>query len=680
MCDTSNVIYGHHVLTRNKYCVCILYNTESFFENSLERENAPLKDFTCSVEHSKQTRIKTNMCVSTTETSITAILSMFMERGEFSGHCYQPFVNHRDLDVALFLHEHLNDKGLLQRPMLESHLVDEPAESFGLITPITFFPYEVRNDSDGVAIRSHGTLVGRRGSTRVQCNSFLNGRTAYHISGEAFSRTLELFGYKWVTCDGTIRDESVPPTVDELMEFLELFRDHGLRTKEGFVCFLSAFGLDRFYQYNDGVDVWYNIRYLSEVMRALTPFRLAVVDGQHRAVLMALFACGYFYPSNEAILDGSMSLPEALGERSADFDWGGAQVWRQAKICIGFAVDAEGRVIDDLNASQEVLRKYGAVLTDAQAQSITFSWVQLYRDLIGILERAENNLPFENKSSGKRLGFDFWSRSDDKPIDTGPGKKATKLKQRAICSNWYIYEQRLTSVFTEFVKYTEENKTAAAFLFDHPLQKDVSSSWKAATRLMFVQNGKLLVATDRRSTDAITMVLNLLKILAFEPDLYQKLRLATEVPDVQVPQHRDDVMKYISGFRSPWWLQTFVLGTAKANHEIFLAKLLTERKILETLRAQSPLTRETKDLLAQEEPDFTCLGVTIPLDIAEMKSTKIGIKHTRGVTLMTKIQYAFSQTIILDILETVGRYGYGPDLIEMGMKPDECENYTWYLR
>ena len=667
-------LYCHHHLNCKIYNVCIFYIPESFFEIDLERESGALKEFKCITNYSKQMVTKTNMCVSTTETSITAILTMFMERGEYSGHCYQPSVNHRELDVALFLHEHLNDKGVMQRSMVHSHLVDEPDESFGLITPISFCPYEVRNDSGGVAIRSHGSLIGREGTSDagVQSTSFLNGRTAYHISGKAFSRTLALFGHKWVAPDGTSRDESVPPTIDELMEFLELFRGHGLSTKERFVSFLRAFDLERIYEYNAGVGVWYNIRYLSEVMRALTPFRLSVIDGQHRAVLMALFTCGYFNPSNEVILDGSTTLADALGDRSGGLGWDDAQVWCQTKTCIGFAVDEEGVIVDDLSASQAVLRKYGEVLTKAQAQSITFSWVQLYRDLIGILGRAENNLPFDHASGAKRLGFDFWSQSAEKP-PSAKGKKGT------VSSNWYIYEQRLASVFDELVKYTEDNKTAAAFLFDHPLQKDVSSSWKEATRGLFTSGGKLLILTDRRCTDAINMVLNLLKLFAFEPDLYQKLRLITEIPDVLFAQHRDDVMTYTSGFRSPWWLQTFILGTAKANQEIFLAKLLTERKILEALRART-ITAELSKLLAQDNPDFACLDVRIPLDIGLMKASKLGIKHQRGVTLMSKIMYAFSQTIILDILETIGRYGYAPDLLTLGMAPDDCQNYTWYLK
>ena len=216
-------------------------------------------------------------------------------------------------------------------------------------------------------------------------------------------------------------------------------------------------------------------------MRALTPFPLTVIDGQHRAVLMVLFTCGYFFPSNEFILDGSVSLSEAPGARSGDFSRGDAQVWRQTKTCIGFAVNVEGCVIDDLNVSQAVLKRYGEVLTSAQAHSITFSWVQLYRDLNGVFQRAENNLPFHDKSPGKRLGFDFWSRSAEHPLDDevrldGKQKPGRKKKPHLTCSNWYIYEQRLRSVFEELVKYTKQNKTTAAFLFDNPLQKDVSSS------------------------------------------------------------------------------------------------------------------------------------------------------------------------------------------------------------
>ena len=50
---------------------------------------------------------------------------------------------------------------------------------------------------------------------------------------------------------------------------------------------------------------------------------------------------------------------------------------------------------------------------------------------------------------------------------------------------------------------------------------------------MFVSDGEFL-ATDRHSTDALGMILNFLRIFAFEPDLYQKLCLLPEIPDVQV--------------------------------------------------------------------------------------------------------------------------------------------------
>ena len=643
---------------------------ESLFGLGLEGGDASVKEFKCSVECSKRTVAKTSMCVSQTETSVTAILAMFMERGSFSGHCYQPFLNHRELDVALLLHEHQNDKGVMQRPMIESHLVDEPEESFGLITPITFCPYEVRNDSGGLVLRSHGSLIGHVSSEHdVQCASVLSGRTAYHVSGRAFARTLSLLGYRWVASDGAVRDESVPPTIDELMEFIHLFKGHGLQNKDSFITFLRAFRLERVYEYNEAVDLWYNIRYLSEILRALTPFRLAVVDGQHRAVLMVLFTCGYFKPTNELILDGCMPLSKALGDRPGDFSWDRAQVWRQTKIAIGYAVDEGGGILDDLRAGQAVLRKYGKVLTDAQAQSVTFNWVQLYRDLIPLLQQAQNQLHFDPASDARRLGFGYWSQSAERQT----------LKRGSVGNNWYIYEQRLTSVFDAFVRYIKGNKSVASLLFRSKQQKDVASSWENASRSTFTGSGKMFGLNDRKSTDELKMVLNLLKLFALEPDLYQKIRLITEVPDVQVAQNRDDVLDFTSGFRSPWWIQTFVMGTTKANHEVFLAKLLCERKILEDLRKQ-PITPMLTELLAEQDPDFGFLEVTLPRAIANVKAYKMRINNTRGVALMSKILYAFHQTIVLDILETIGRYGYDPDLTQLGMPADGCKNYTWYLK
>ena len=184
---------------------------------------------------------------------------------------------------------------------------------------------------------------------------------------------------------------------------------------------------------------------------------------------------------------------------------------------------------------------------------------------------------------------------------------------------------------------------------------------------------------DRDSTDEIMMVLNLLKLFALEPDLYQKIRLIAEIPDVHVPQHRDNVLDFTSGFRSPWWIQTFVMGTTKVNYEVFLAKLICERKILEGLRKQS-ITPVLTKLLAEQDPDFGFLDTSLPRGIANVKASKMEMNHTRGVALMSKIGYAFHQTIVLDILETIGHYGYDPDLTKLGMPAGGCKNYTWYLK
>ena len=63
-----------------------------------------------------------------------------------------------------------------------------------------------------------------------------------------------------------------------------------------------------------------------------------------------------------------------------------------------------------------------------------------------------------------------------------------------------------------------------------------------------------------------------------------------------------------------------------------------------------------------------------------MKASKLRIQHTRGVAITSRIQFAFFQTIVLGILEAIGHYGYSLDLLQVGMKPSECKNYTWYLK
>ena len=258
-----------------------------------------------------------------------SILSLFVARGSGTGHCYQPNINYRNIDISYLNCSHTDSTAKKTiRPMVMSHVDKQKGsgDSFDLLAPISLLPYEVHKEEPGLELTTHCCLniPSENGYSTLGYGS-LGHSNAVLPTAQCFAETLAFFGYEWIDISGnkveTIDSSTPPPTLREIIGFASLFNSHSLKTKTDFRRFLKEFGLDALYLFDDKQSLVDNVWMFSQLMRECVSLRFGVFDGQHRMVLMTLFVTGFFEISNCMFL-----------ERGKDFDavFGAGCAWNSA--------------------------------------------------------------------------------------------------------------------------------------------------------------------------------------------------------------------------------------------------------------------------------------------------------------------------------------------------------------
>ena len=138
-----------------------------------------------------------------------ALICLLSERGQVSGHCYQPRVNHRALDMTVLISEHKSAGELVMNPaMVDTLCRDDEDYSFS-VTPVSLYPYEavyheqradepqlVFANTDGSnVLRSHLELKNPKehsdlSNVQAGCRPAASNRTAAVVSGKCFKQAL----------------------------------------------------------------------------------------------------------------------------------------------------------------------------------------------------------------------------------------------------------------------------------------------------------------------------------------------------------------------------------------------------------------------------------------------------------------------------------------------------------
>ena len=170
-------------------------------------------------------------------------VTFFAEQGPYTGHIYQPKVNHRVVDFMSYSHR--QEASALSKPLRESMIYPNEETGFSVGNLMGLYCYEVTKlDTHPVGIR--GVLE----SPATLNHTFeVNGMgeilkvKAEPLTISTFRRLLAVFGLQRHKAYNNIEKVDVK----EIADFFEKICSHNIGTKEGLAAFLKEFHLDRFY-------------------------------------------------------------------------------------------------------------------------------------------------------------------------------------------------------------------------------------------------------------------------------------------------------------------------------------------------------------------------------------------------------------------------------------------------
>lgn len=233
------------------------------------------------------------------------MMQFFFECGAYSGHFYQPKVNHRDFDVGVLYDKRETPAGVQVPPLLKSMLDPSEGDDFTIQTPLSCLMYEaVRVDEDETVDPSLALYTTMKCKVQVDNGLppyLIRGRLLNHqassVSGKSFKKLLRVFNLTWTEDDGkTPKGDDDPVLPLDWAAFFYKFKDIDTRSREGFKQFLHNYQV-RGFSVDDDLSMCQIRRLFGFFLRSIVPIRCSAFDCQHRCFSMCWFSQGYFTPS-----------------------------------------------------------------------------------------------------------------------------------------------------------------------------------------------------------------------------------------------------------------------------------------------------------------------------------------------------------------------------------------------
>jgi len=664
-------------------------------------------------------------------TNGSVILSLFHERGLWSGHGYQPKANHRDVDHNSWnsVHKDTDAKGSGQlRPPLRDTFVKPSAEhKLDLITPISLFAYalEPENIADGGVDEEDlcNTLCDLNydtpeGETKTSRGHLLNMKSVI-VSAVHFKRALRLFGYKCVDDKGKELGDRARVQVKHLYSFFRLFDGHDISTEEKFRKFLDDFGLLKLFKYDDTVDWETNVSDLGFLVRSLQPIRVCSYEGQHRWLLLVLFCCGYYKCDNHVPLE-KVSFVSSF----PDCDWSSMQTFQRMKFRIGGPKSAQTTVKDALHA----MFKFSALVTRAQTLNLNTSFSgtvsNMCRYIMGYLGSksagnllsspavavAKSDVSNDPKTPAKTPNKTQASKSSKKKPPKKNAGRRSKTPDKAVDIGEYYAKLDFDNlwhrnnsdvarpqwsincdfVLKGFLRYMMENNSVFEDLFDGERKKAditkinpaINKSWSEKTYFPALP-GNL---KDPLIPEQAAYVLELIRVGITNPENLQTVSMFMNQVPPKIKQE-EDLTKFKSQFCTYAWIRHYIMLPHFSAQQAFREKTRFEQSlIVHVVRKEIDLDCHRTNLAIQKKKDdvwepYTlekrrtesehCINILAP----KTKSGKKSAKHLtlaelgiKSVEVMNKFFVTCNQYLLLDIMKAILKYGYNPHVPEIGNK------------
>lgn len=393
-----------------------------------------------------------------------SMMAMLVEMGSQSGQPYQPDVNHRGINYSSFhtAQKGNEEVGKSQKPLFESMVRPTPDLDFSNGDAIGIHMYEVKEGNLSEAAPSQILAAGNAYSidfpdkTNFNGSGYIKGKYATRLSAEGVLRLLHFFGYRWMIKKGgkTINPTKAVVTLEVMWELLSLF-DRRLATQEDFEQMIADFNLENMFRYDASVEIEENRRNFFNFVRSFNTARICSFDGKHRLFCMLFFCTGY-YKACQTIKWGENPFqkfhdPVEFGGVPNDgrIEYTKMQVFTRQTIHI--AQPAEDETPDmTREEAYAILHNFGWVKTEAGKHKVQETFYSVLQEFFMYVD----SLPNGGYESIVKLDFGhFWGVEDDAVINNGKimagliTQFCDKKKKTSIlmgnCESWEVVEKAL---------------------------------------------------------------------------------------------------------------------------------------------------------------------------------------------------------------------------------------------
>jgi hypothetical protein len=581
-----------------------------------------------------------------------AIVTMFVERGVLSGHCYQPDINHRQISFNSF-HETYVVDGQNKPPLSDSMVYPTDENSFSGGNLMALYCYQVQHAGDKdpthklrspSAMGFHITLQPNRPrSMDFFGTGYIEDLEAQRISSGCFNRLLKIFGL-------TLGDgRSDVLSVDDIVTFLELIGSIPLNSIESLKTFVTRFRMGWLYMVTEA-PLAEQLNTFFALVRGLVPFRIAAYDGRHRFNLCSYFATGYFHPSN-VLVQSRRPFAEYWTNKVNDR---GEEVQASYDRC---AVFGEQQFLVSLPPDQMKLkdafghmRKSGTVTAVTQALVVNTAWDNFFPEFIDYLLGV---LP---KTGLKRLNYsNFWSQKADEG-----GLRVIKENMNAVWERFLQWVELSESVRVSFLKGNSQLTWSDI--------KNASSNpnTKCTTYSLGYVRGQAKPQANVPKNLAILQAS--MKLLCDDLSNFALLRKffqATEFEERQTEHHPDDNKVH----RSMSYFLHYVVEIAAVVCSKVTERYVVEKALIIHCMSMKNCPSLSADIALEGKGGFPILLESSKVerlkqlvDIISEGGVKDTVMAKSSSKVTQKLKFAVHCILFRDILRTIVRIGFNPTL------------------
>ena len=598
-------------------------------------------------------------------------LTLFAERGFYSGHVYQPYVNHRVMDFNSFHEARPTAGGSHGTPLIDSVLRPTEMNSFSLGNKMSFYFYEVEEvETPDFPIYSPSYLSIDDGDDRFLQSCRIKKTNARTLSPETFSDTLTLFYSKRNIAK---KDKTKPVCCTEIAMFIGKICSFNIGTIDGLQRLVTEHHLDWLYEVTDK-PIPDQLLEFSAALRAVTRMRVAAYDGRHRFNLCCYFAMGYFDPTCRLKLERKQFDVVFQGIVAKDsqnqevVDSNGNRVMVALENCAVFQSQAVCIATPKPGVTQlsffEALRQQGTVTTAAQGLVVSHTAESMWSEFIEYIGSNTVLQKFTNST--------YW-KPKDAPRKKGPPG-----------NDFDVIDTNTTILWDAFVKFLNASPASAHVRknilqgnskvdVDAMIQTFRSGTYTKGTSHCF---GYKRVPKPPNGCSTIFAVFGAtMKLLCDDItnfDLLRRFLQDRSFKHEQVPSCVEDK----AFFGSVDYLNLFVLAIASASAETMTKRYILEKTLILWAMRQNgnPALKNDMDeawpsfhhSMKTKQNDETMKNIVEALQDGDITDTKIGDIGVKSTKLTHKLKFAAHVSVTRDILETICEFGFNPKVTHVG--------------